>query len=262
MSKYKLIVQTNPKSPISEAYRTLRTNIQFSSLDKSIKTIVVTSAGPGEGKTTSVTNLAITMAHSGSKVLLIDGDLRKPELHRIFEISKEIGLTSVLVSELDYKERVVPTYIRGLEVLPVGVIPPNPSELLASKKMKQLLNDVKQDYDFILIDTPPAAVVTDASILAAAVDGVILVCASGQIAIDEVGRAKELLENVKANIIGVILNKISVNRKGYSQYYYYHYYGGESPARGKAESKSRRRQTRLSAGDKSKRSKRRLEANG
>jgi len=105
-------------------------------------------------------------------------------------------------------------------------------------------------------------VVTDASILAAAVDGVILVCASGQIAIDEVGRAKELLENVKANIIGVILNKISVNRKGYSQYYYYHYYGGESPARGKAESKSRRRQTRLSAGDKSKRSKRRLEANG
>ena len=262
MEKHKLIVQTDPKSPISEAYRTLRTNIQFSSLDNPIKTIVVTSAGPGEGKTISVTNLAITMAHSGSKVLLIDGDLRKPELHKIFEISEQAGLTNVLVDGLNYKEKVLPTHIEGLEILPVGVIPPNPSELLASDKMKRLLEEVNQDYDFVLIDTPPVGVVTDASILSAIADGTVLVCASGQIAIDEVRRTKELLENVKANIIGVILNKISINRKGYSQYYYYHYYGEENPERGKVRPKSKRRQTRLSAADKPRRSKRRLEVNG
>lgn len=227
MDKYKLIVHTDPKSLVSEAYRTLRTNIQFLSLDNPIKTIVITSAGPGEGKTTSVINLGITMAHSGSKVLLIDADLRKPAFHKIFRIYNQLGLTNVLVSELDYKERVLSTNIEGLEILPVGVIPPNPSELLASNKMKQLLNDVSKDYDFVLVDTPPAAVVTDASVLAAVADGTILVCASGQVSIDGAKRAKELLENVNANIIGVILNKIPINRKSYSQYYYYAYYEEE-----------------------------------
>lgn len=227
MDKYRLIVHTDPKSPASEAYRTLRTNIQFLSLDNPIKTIVITSAGPGEGKTTSVINLGITMAHSGSKVLLIDADLRKPAFHKIFRISNQLGLTNVLVSELDYKERVLSTNIEGLEILPVGVIPPNPSELLASNKMKQLLNEVSKDYDFVLLDTSPAAVVTDASILAAVADGTILVCASGQVSIDGAKRAKELLENVNANIIGVILNKIPINRKSYSQYYYYAYYEEE-----------------------------------
>ena len=117
MDKYRLIVHTDPKSPASEAYRTLRTNIQFLSLDNPIKTIVITSAGPGEGKTTSVINLGITMAHSGSKVLLIDADLRKPAFHKIFRISNQLGLTNVLVSELDYKERVLSTNIEGLEFL-------------------------------------------------------------------------------------------------------------------------------------------------
>ncbi|HZJ76120.1 MAG TPA: CpsD/CapB family tyrosine-protein kinase [Oscillospiraceae bacterium] len=238
MGKHRLIVHTNPKSPISEAYRTLRTNIQFSSLDKPVKTIVITSAGPGEGKTTSATNLAITMAYSGSKVLLVDADLRKPVLHRIFGISNQFGLTSVLVSELNYKERILPTYIEGLEILPVGVIPPNPSELLASNKMKQLLSEAREDYDFILIDTPPAAVVTDASILAAIADGTILVCSSGQVPIEGAIRAKELLENVNANIIGVILNKIPTDQKNYSHYYYYHYYyEGDEPSKNKMKNK-------------------------
>ena len=243
MDKYKLIVQTNPKSPISEAYRTLRTNIQFSSLDNPIKTIVVTSTCPGEGKTTSVTNLAITMAHSGSRVLLIDGDLRKPELHKIFISSNQVGLTNILVSELDYKERVVQTHVEGLEILPVGVIPPNPSELLASNKMKQLLDEVKRDYDFVLIDTPPVGLVTDASILSAIVDGTILVCASGQTSIEEIERAKELLKNVNANIIGVILNKIPLNRGGYSQYYYYRSYEEVNPKRTKRRGKANGRFT-------------------
>ena len=162
MGKYKLVVHTDPKSPVSEAYRTLRTNIQFLSLDNPIKTIIVTSAGPGEGKNTTVINLAIAMAQSGSKVLLIDGDLRKPALHRIFSIPNEPGLTYVLVSGLSYKEGISSTYIEGLEILPVGIIPPNPSELLASDKMKQLLKEVGMDYDFVLMDSSPAAVVTDA----------------------------------------------------------------------------------------------------
>jgi protein-tyrosine kinase len=228
LDKYKLVVHTDPKSPVSEAYRTLRTNIQFLSLDNPIKTIIVTSAGPGEGKTTTVINLAIAMAQSGSKVLLIDGDLRKPALHRIFSIPNEPGLTYVLVSGLDYKGGVSPTYIEGLEILPVGIIPPNPSELLASNKMKQLLNEVRRDYDFVLMDTSPAAIVTDACILSTMVDGTILVCASGQAPIDGAKRAKELLENVNANIIGVVLNKIPTNQKGYSQYYYYYQYYEES----------------------------------
>ncbi len=232
-NKYKLIVHTNPKSPISEAYRTLRTNIQFSSLDNPIKTIVVTSAGPGEGKTTSVINLGITMVQSGSKVLLIDGDLRKPQIHKIFEASNQVGLTNVLVNELDYKEGVSSTYVDGLEILSAGVIPPNPSELLASNRMKQLLSRVSEDYDFVLVDTPPAAVVTDASVLSAVADGTILVCASGQVPIDGTKRAKELLENVNANIIGVILNKIPINQRNYSQYYYYHYYGEDNPEKNK-----------------------------
>jgi len=224
MEKYKLIAHTNPKSPISEAYRTLRTNIQFSSLDKPLKTIVVTSSGPGEGKTTTTINLAITMAQSGSRVLLIDGDLRKPKLHKIFRVNNVIGLTNVLVNELDYTQGVSKTDIDGLEVLPAGVIPPNPSELLSSNRMKQFLAKVKQDYDFVLVDTPPAAVVTDASILSAIVDGTLLVCASGQVPIEAATRAKGLLENVNANIIGVVLNKIPINERNYSQYYYYTYY--------------------------------------
>jgi len=223
MERYKLIAHTDPKSPISEAYRTLRTNIQFSSLDKPLRSIAVTSSGPGEGKTTTTINLAITMAQSGSKVLLIDGDLRKPKIHKIFRINNAVGLTNILVNELDYKENVSSTYIEGLNILTAGVIPPNPSELLASNRMKQFLDKVKNDYDFVLIDTPPAAVVTDASILSTIVDGTLLVCASGEVAIEAATRAKGLLENVNANIIGVVLNKIKINKSNYSQYYYYAY---------------------------------------
>ena len=239
MDKFRLVVHTDPKSPVSEAFRTLRTNIQFSSLDNPIETIVITSAGPGEGKTTSVINLGITMAQSGSRVLLIDADLRKPELHRIFRTSDQSGLTYVLAGGLDYKEGVYPTYIEGLEILPSGVIPPNPSELLGSDKMKRLLKEANRDYDFVLIDTPPVAVVTDAAILAAAVDGIILVCASGKVPIDGAKRAKGLLENVKANIIGVILNKIPANRKGYAQYYYQQYYHEEEPRKNKKRLKTK-----------------------
>lgn len=220
MNKPKLIVHKDPKSPVSEAYRILRTNIQFLGVDNLIKTIIVTSTGPGEGKTTSIINLGIAMAQSGLKVLLIDGDLRKPQIHKTFGIPDGLGLTNVLVRGLDYREGVSSIYIDGLEILPAGTIPPNPSELLASNRMKQFLSEISEDYDFVLIDTSPAAVVTDAAVLSAMVDGTILVCASGRVSVDGAKRAKELLGNVNANIIGVILNEFMIGKNGYSQFYY------------------------------------------
>lgn len=239
MDKPKLIVHEDPKSPISEAYRILRTNIQFSSLDNPIKTIVITSAGPGEGKTTSVINLGIAMAQSGLKVLLIDGDLRKPQIHKTFEIFNKPGLTDVLVNELDYKEGISSTYIDGLGILPAGTIPPNPSELLASNRMKQFLSEIREDYDFVLMDTSPASIVTDASILSALADGTILVCASGGVSIEGARRAKELLENVNANIIGIILNKFLINQKDYFRYYYALYEKKYDPKKSKRRHKTR-----------------------
>ena len=235
-----LIVHNNPKSPLSEAYRTLRTNIQFSSLDKELKVILVTSTGPGEGKTTTAANFAVTMAQSGNKVLIIDADLRKPRVHKVFEISNSRGMTNILAQNFDYREFVFSTPVAGLEVLTSGVIPPNPSELLGSQKMKLLIDQLRKDYDYIIIDTPPAAVVTDAAVLSTAVDGVILVCASGQVAIEGAKRAKTLLDNVKANIIGVVLNKIEVSAKSYGQYLYYSYYGEEDKSRKNKKSKRKK----------------------
>ncbi|MDR5659935.1 CpsD/CapB family tyrosine-protein kinase [Serpentinicella sp. ANB-PHB4] len=227
MNTQELITFTDPKSPTAEAYRTLRTNIQFSSLDNPISTIMVTGSGPSEGKSTTAGNLAVVLANAGARVLLVDADLRKPRVHKMFNLSNQTGMTNILVKDLDYKDHVIITSINRLEVLTAGTIPPNPSELLASKKMRGLIEQLKTDYDYVIIDTPPAAVVTDAAVLSRVADGVLLVCASGQVAIEGAQRAKALLENAKANILGVVLNKIPVNSGSYSQYMYYSYYGEE-----------------------------------
>jgi protein-tyrosine kinase len=215
-----LIVHDNPKSPIAEAYRVLRTNIQFSNVDKENKIIVVTSAGPSEGKTTTISNLAITFAQSGSKVLLIDGDLRKPKVHKTFFISNNVGMTTVLTQHFDYKTCLNQTKIENMDIMTSGPIPPNPSELLSSNSMKQLIETIRQDYDIVLIDSPPIGAVTDAAVLSTITDGIILVTASGQVEIDQAQSAKELLQKVNANIIGVVLNKVSRDERG-SYYYYY-----------------------------------------
>jgi len=238
MEKLNIITHENPKSPIAEAYRTLRTNIQFSSLDNPLKTIMVTSSAPGEGKTTTTVNLAVAMAQSDARVIIIDGDLRKPRIHKVFKSSNQYGVSNILVNNLDYKDVVIKTPINGLEILPSGIIPPNPSELLSSNKMKALINKLKEDYDYVLIDTPPAAVVTDAAILSTCADGVLLVCAAGQVSKEAVQRSRELLKNVNANILGVVLNKIPANNKGYYQYYYEDYYG-EEEAQGRRKKKAK-----------------------
>lgn len=225
MEDKSVIAYTNPKSPISEAYRVLRTNIQFSSIDKPLKTIVVTSSGPGEGKSTTISNLAITFAQSGSKCLIIDGDLRKPKIHKLFGFNNQKGLTNVLKQHENYKSYIYNSLIDNLDVLTCGAIPPNPSELLSSNSMKLFLQQLKEDYDMIFIDAPPVGSVTDAAILSTFVDGTVLVAASGVVEIEGIKRAKELLDKVNANIIGVVLNKLDKNAQGNYYYYNYYYYG-------------------------------------
>lgn len=217
-----LITLSNPKSPIAEAYRTLRTNIQFSNVDGELKLLCVTSSGPSEGKTTTATNLAETFAQAGNRVLIIDGDLRRPRVHKVFKVSNNKGLTNVLAGQYSVDDV---TQITGTDVtvMTSGPIPPNPSELLGSQKMKDLMQQLKQRYDVIIIDAAPVGVVTDAAILSTIVDGTILVVASGKTDIDGAKRAKQLLENVGARILGVVMTMIPVSRKGYYGYQYYSY---------------------------------------
>jgi len=213
---------TTPKSPIAEQFRTIRTNIQFSSVDKELQTMIVTSSGPAEGKSTTTANLAVVFAQQGKRVLLIDADLRKPTVHYTFRTENHIGLSNVLTRQASLEEAVATTAQDKLWVLPSGPIPPNPSELLGSKGMTTLLEQAKDQYDVIILDTPPVLAVTDAQILSNLADGVVLVVSSGKTEIDAAKKAKELLESAKAKILGVVLNNKKVQD---SQYYYY--YGGK-----------------------------------
>ena len=217
-----VITLTQPKSPISEAYRTLRTNLQFSNVDGDLKTISIASSGPGEGKTTTLCNVAETFAQSGKRTLIIDADLRKPRVHKVFKLSNAVGLTNVLTGQEKFED-VLQITGSHLQVLTSGPIPPNPAELLESKAMKQLLELLSQHFDVILIDTPPVGVVTDGAIVARMVDGTILTVASHKTQIDGAKRAKQLLEQVNARVIGVVMTMMPVSKKGYYGYQYYNY---------------------------------------
>ncbi|NLJ18986.1 MAG: CpsD/CapB family tyrosine-protein kinase [Globicatella sulfidifaciens] len=242
MEKDTIITHNNPKSPVSEAYRVLRTNIQFSSVDKPLKTIVVTSAGPMEGKTTTITNLAVIFAQAGSKVLLIDTDLRKPMLHKVFLLLNERGLTNLLTSNKDTMTFIQHDVVKNLDVLTSGRIPPNPSELLSSNAMKNFIENVKTKYDIVLMDSPPVGSVTDATIISTYADGTILVVKSGRTEVDEVKRAQEILKNVNANIIGVVLNHLDKKAAGNNYYPYYYYNDDEEmPKKQKKKTKLTRR---------------------
>lgn len=221
-----LQILKNPKSSVSEAYRTLRTNIQFSQGDKEIKTIVITSTGSGEGKSTTCSNLATAFAQSGHKVLIIDCDLRRPVQHKLFSLSNELGLTNFLISSCTLNEAVKKTEIEGLHVITSGVIPPNPSELLNCKKLQDYLVKFKEIYDYIIMDTPPAGIVTDAQILAGKAEGTVLVVDSRHTDKKAAVATKDLLDKVGAHIIGVVLNKAVDSSKGYGKYYNKYYTHG------------------------------------
>jgi tyrosine-protein kinase Etk/Wzc len=221
----RLITHFAPKSPVAEAYRTLRTNIQFVSPDQPIKTIMTTSSNPKEGKSTTIANLAIALAQMDTKVVLLDTDFRRPIVHSLFSVKREPGLTSVLLEQKQIEEVIHKTEVENLYVIPCGVIPPNPSELLGSNRMKEIIGRLKEMFDLVLFDSPPIIAVTDAAVLGSEVDGVVLVVQEGKTRRQDVQKAQDLLENVKARIIGVVLNIIDIQRKyGYYYYYYYYYY--------------------------------------
>lgn len=230
-----LISHMSPKSPISEAYRTLRTNIQFADLDKEIKTIVFTSAIAGEGKTTTASNMGIVSAKAGKRVLIIDADLRKPTLHKKFKKANTKGLSNAILSEDPPIRFVMPTEEPNLDLMLSGPIPPNPSEILGSKRMRALIEKLREAYDLILIDAPPVGIVTDAQILASFVDGTIMVLRVGHGDRKQAAYAVELLRNVKANLLGVVLNRLPINEGGYYKYKYYAYYGGAYGEEAKAK---------------------------
>lgn len=236
-----VITHINPKSPISEAYRVIRTNIQYSSIDKPLKTIVVTSSGPMEGKTTTVVNLAVAFAQAGSRVLLIDSDLRRPKIHKIFMMSNRTGLTNLIAAHDDSAKYIRLSEIPGLEILPSGTIPPNPSELLSSNSFLQFIHEVSEVYDIILMDAPPVGNVTDAAIISAFVDGTILVVNSGRVAIDALKRSKELLANVNAKILGVVLNNLDKHTGGNYYYYQYDYYDEDGEKKKKKKNKRKKK---------------------
>ncbi|OWA37857.1 capsular biosynthesis protein [Saccharibacillus sp. O16] len=202
-----LVANKNSGAEASESYRTLRTNIRFSTMGRSSKILLVTSAGGGEGKTTTATNLAVSYSQENKKVLLIDGNLRDPSLQTVFPRSNKRGLTDVLSGQCGLEAAVSTTAIPNLSVLTAGTIPPNPSEILGSDHMQELLKDLSAYYDVILIDSPSALEVSDAQILGTMSDGVVLVAHQGKVTKEQLKRVKRGMDHVNAHILGVVLNK-------------------------------------------------------
>lgn len=229
-----LITFTNPKSPVSEMFRTLRTNIQFMSNSKKIQTMLVTSTLPGEGKSWTSSNLAVTFAQAGKKVLLIDADLRKGRQFSVFNVVARPGLSNYLSGVVndgeipdvdDIRYFIKETAIEGLFVIPAGDVPPNPSELLVNHKMTKLLMEMKRQFDFIIFDAPPALLVTDAMILARVVDTSLIVVAHQETKKENLDKVQKSIKNVGGNLAGVVINKIPMAVKKYQDSYYGEYYG-------------------------------------
>lgn len=223
-----LISKLRPKSVVAEQYRTIRTNIQFSMIDRDVKSIVMTSSGPWEGKSTTAANLASVFTDQGKRVLLVDADLRKPSVQRTFGLSNVEGLTTLLSTpEQELSEVIQPVTGTDIHVLTSGPIPPNPSELLNSNRMNVLMKRFEEIYDIIIYDMPPVTSVTDAQIMAAKADGVVFVIRHGVSQKASVMNAKELLEMVNANILGVVFNGVE---KKTDQFYYGYGYTNEGEA--------------------------------
>jgi Mrp family chromosome partitioning ATPase len=243
-----LITHFDPKSPVAEAYRTLRTNIQFMRAERNGKLLVVTSPTLQEGKTTTIVNLALTMAQNGQRTLLVGANMRRPSIHRFFGIEREPGLSDILVGRARWREciRTVADILMGrfemedimaspgldnLHIIEAGPVPGNPSELLSAPAMGQFLREVRDEYDIVLIDTPPVLPVTDSAIVAAQVDGVVLVYQAGKVGRLVLKRAKAHLDSARAKVWGVVLNDVQSEVADYSYTHYYtHYYGEESPS--------------------------------
>lgn len=217
-----LAVIGHPRSQVSEQFRTIRTNIQFSMVDEAIRSVVVTSADANAGKSTIAANLAATFASDEKRVLLVDADLRKPTLHKLFSLKNTEGLTTLLTDKtVKVEDAIIRTPKEGLYTITSGPIPPNPAELLSSNRMKEIEQAMLELFDLVVFDMPPILSVTDAQIMASRMDGTLFVIPKGEVNKDEVFKAKDLLEKVQANVIGAVLNKVDKNDQNY------YYYGSE-----------------------------------
>ena len=220
-----LIVDKKPNASASESIRTLRTNLQFASVDSDLRTLLVTSSLPSEGKSFISANLAISFAQAGKRTLLIDCDLRKGRQHKMFKVSGRKGLSNLLINDIsDYPKYIVQSKIDNLYLLPRGVYPPNPSELLNSKKNQHLLTLLKQHFDIIILDGAPITGLSDSLILSSMVDKVLLVTSVNHTPKTEILNTKRDLENVGANIAGAVANNVSAKKSNYGSYYYYYGY--------------------------------------
>jgi non-specific protein-tyrosine kinase len=228
----KLVTVRHPKSPISEAYRVMRTNLQFSTLDQSLKSLVITSPSPMEGKSTTMANLGVVMAQAGKSVILVDSDLRRPMLHKIFGLPNKEGLTDALLQDESMLDgHFQETGIENLRVLTSGPLPPNPSELLGSQRMQHLVKQLEKEADIVLFDTPPALPVTDAAVLATQADGVLMVADAGKTRRSAARQAVEGLRKVGVNLLGFAVNRLPLRGSGGYYYYYQYYYSGDTQGR-------------------------------
>lgn len=242
-----LVTQLAPRDPISEAYRVVRTNLSFSAVDEGLHSILITSSSPGEGKSTTAANLAVVMAQTGKKTILVDSDLRRPVQHKIFETSNNFGLTTaVLDSESPVLQHLQDTQIPHLRIMSSGPIPPNPAELLSSQRMGQVVQQLQEEADIVIFDTPPVLTVADASILGASVSGCLLVVDTGKTRRNTFIGATERLQRTGGNIFGAVLNKLNLDRRGYGYYYYYTAYEYNAQTK-KRRTHGQKRATKLPA---------------
>jgi len=234
---YRLATLLYPRGPAAEAYRTLRTNLEFASVDEPVKTLLVTSSIPSEGKTTTSGNLAVAFAQAGRNVILLDADLRKPGVHRLFDLPNTSGLTSLLrTDDVALDDVAQATEQERLRVVTTGPLPPNPAELLGSRRMQTILERLVAAADLVVIDSPPLQAVTDAAILASITDGTLLVIDAGRTRRDAAGRGREALAKAGARVLGAALNRLSQRGRGdYVYYDYYGAYGAEAKAKAGAK---------------------------
>ena len=211
------VMEKAPKSIDAEAYRSLRSNIEYSSFDDEYRAIVVTSSVPGEGKSTTSGNLALSLAQSGNKVLLVDCDMRKPSIHKKFKISNMSGTAELLLRKESFED-VANFYNENLTIITAGKIPPNPSEMLASRAMTAFIKEMKKEFKYIILDTPPLQAVTDAQVLSTKADGILLVVKAGSTKKDAVLNSVDLIEKVNGKVIGIVLNGVETKK---NNYYYY-----------------------------------------
>jgi polysaccharide biosynthesis transport protein len=218
------VTSIEPRSPVSESYRGLRTNIAYSAVTRQLRRIIVTSATPGDGKTTIATNLAVILAQSGRQVALIDTDLRRPHIHQAFKLSNRQGLTALFLKQLSLADALQNVGVVNLGVIVSGVLPPNPAELLGSERMSQIFKELESDHDMVILDTPPVLSVTDSSVMIPYIDGIIIVVKAGKTQISATLHAVTTLRRLGANILGLVINGVRFNDNRFSYYYRSHYY--------------------------------------